>query len=124
MKQGTRWLSVTNHTRPLPRPLWVRWCEDFWCRLRGLMGAPPLPPDRGLLFVFPQTSRWGTAIHMLGMRFDLTVVWLDEAHRVVDVRLARRWRSVCVPRRAARYVMELPALWYDAFRSGDEVTWS
>ncbi len=87
------------------------------------MAAPPLPPDRGLLFVFPETSRWGTAIHMLGMRYDLAVVWLDPARRVVDVRLARRWRSICVPRAAARYVLELPTPWLEAFHLGDEVTW-
>ncbi len=86
------------------------------------MGRSPLPEDRGLLFVFPQASRWGTAIHMFGMRFDLTVVWLDESRRVVDVRFARRWR-VYVPRHAARYVLELPPSWNDSFHPGDEVTW-
>ncbi|HEY58900.1 MAG TPA: DUF192 domain-containing protein [Anaerolineae bacterium] len=119
---GTWWL-LHNRTYPLSRALWVRPCVSFVCRLLGLMGRAPLPEDRGLLFIFPQASRWGSAIHMFGMRFDLAVVWLDETRRVVDVRLARRWRSVCVPRRPARYVLELPVSWLEAFTPGDEVTW-
>jgi len=117
------WWSVENRTHPLPRALWVRPCVSFFCRLRGLMGTPPLPQDRGLLLVFPSPSRWGTAIHMFGMRYDLAVVWLDEARRVVDARLARRWRSVLMPRATARYVLELPVSWLTAFHPGDEVTW-
>ncbi len=114
---------MRNRTHPLTRALWVRPCVSFLCRFRGLMFTPPLPPDQGLLFIFPAASRWGTAIHMFGMRYDLAVVWLDDERRVVDVRLARRWRSICVPRAAARYVLELPASWATAFSIGDEVTW-
>ena len=87
------------------------------------MGAPPLPEDRGLLFDFRTPSRWGTTIHMFGMRYDLTVVWLSPEGKVVDVRRARRWRSILIPRAAARYVLELPLSWLDAFHLGDEVIW-
>lgn len=124
LRRGGPWLQVHNRTHPLSAPLWVRWCASFGCRFWGLMGVAELAPDEGLLFVFPSASRWGSAIHMLGMRFDLAVVWLDPARRVVDVRLARRWRFWCVPVAPARYVLELPSHWVEAFHPGDEVTWS
>ena len=110
---AVHWWRLVNRTHPLPRALWVRPCVSFGCRFLGLMGRASLPEDRGWLFVFPQSSRWGTAIHMFGMRFDLTVVWLDEARR----------GRVYVPRQPARYVLELPVSWLEAFHLGDEVTW-
>jgi uncharacterized membrane protein (UPF0127 family) len=50
-----------------------------WARLRGLAGLPALPPDRGLLL--PATR----AVHTLGMRVALDLLWLDGAGGVVRV---------------------------------------
>jgi uncharacterized membrane protein (UPF0127 family) len=50
--------------------------------VKGLSGRPSLPPDRGMLFVFPNSeirNFW-----MAGMRFPLDMVWLD-GDKVVDV---------------------------------------
>ena len=114
---------VFNRTRPLAAPLWATPCATWWCRFRGLMGVPHLDPREGLLLTWPYPSRWGTAVHMFGMRFDLAIVWLDPARRVVDVRIARAWRSVLVPRAAAQYVLELHPTRAPEFRVGDRITW-
>ena len=114
---------VFNRTRPLRAALWVTPCARWWCRLRGLMGRAALAPDEGLLFIWPRAGRLDTAIHMFGMRFDLAVIWLDDARRVVDARLARAWRSVLVPRARARYVLELHPSRLDEFRIGDQIDW-
>lgn len=50
-----------------------------WRRLRGLLGRRELSPDEGCLI------RPCSAVHMLGMRFAIDVVWLDADHRVVRV---------------------------------------
>ncbi|NPA07246.1 MAG: hypothetical protein GXO54_07610 [Chloroflexi bacterium] len=117
------WVRVHNVSRPLPRPLRARWCASWWCRFRGLMGVRALAANEGLLLVWPTASRWGTAVHMFGMRFDLAIVWLDDARHVVDVRRARAWRSVLVPRAAARYVLELRPEWLSSFHVGDVIQW-
>lgn len=66
-------------------------------------------------------SRLEAAIHMLGVWFDLTVVWINADKQIVDVRLARSWRLMYVPKRPASYVLELPAERLNDFRVGDEV---
>ncbi len=85
------------------------------------MFRSPLPDDEGLLLVQDRQSRTEAAIHMLGMRFDLTVVWIDETRRVVDVRIARRWPPVYFPRRAARYVLETGLHHRTNFQPGDQL---
>lgn len=80
-----------------------------------------LPEDWGLLLVQPRDSRLDSAIHMLGMRFDLGIVWFNSAGEVVDVRGARRWRSFLMPRRPARYVLEMHEKRLDEFQIGDKI---
>jgi uncharacterized protein len=69
-------------------------------RLLGLAGLRALPPRTGLLL--PRTR----AVHTLGMRFALDLVWLDAAGRVVrvDRAVAPRRARAC---RQARAVVEL-----------------
>jgi uncharacterized protein len=55
----------------------VRVADGFWSRVRGLIGTPPLQPDQGLLL---KPCR---AVHTVGMRQALDVVFLDDAGVVV-----------------------------------------
>jgi uncharacterized membrane protein (UPF0127 family) len=87
--------------------------------LRGLTFRKPLPLDEGLLLIHDRESRVDTAIHMLGVRMNLTVVWINSADKIVDVRLARPWRLVYIPKQAARNVLELHASRYNEFKVGD-----
>lgn len=66
-------------------------------------------------------SRLEAAIHMLGVWFDLTAIWINTEGRIVDVRLVRSWRPIYVPKYPAKYVLELSTDWIDDFRIGDEV---
>ncbi len=116
-------LRVDNLTHPLPSPLIVTPCSDFFCRLVGLMGRAALPRDGGLLFRWPRPSRSGAAIHMLLMRFPIAAVWLDEHQRVVDARLARPWRDFLAPRRAAQFLLEIHPDRLDEFALGDQISW-
>lgn len=112
---------VQNLTRPLPRPLSVRRCASFLCRLRGLMFHPPLPVEKGLWLVGERESRLDSSIHMLFMRTDLAVVWLDGEGVVVDVCLARRWHPAYFPARPAREVLELSPARLGDFSVGDRL---
>ncbi len=89
----------------------ARWCDTFLCKLRGLTFRRALPPDEGLILVEAGDSRLGTGIHMLWVFFPIAVIWVDSRGDVVDVRLARPFVPVYLPRRPARYILEgVPAL--------------
>lgn len=71
----------------------MAWRADRpWLRLRGLLARPPLA-DQAMeaLWLVPCG-----AIHTIGMRYPLDVVFLDADHRVVGWHAdVRPWRSRC-----------------------------
>jgi uncharacterized membrane protein (UPF0127 family) len=116
-----QFVNIVNHSRPLLRPLCAGWCVSFFDRLRGLTFSPPLPDGRGLVLAQVGDNRLDAAIHMLGVSYDLGVVWINQAGEVVDLRLARAWRSVIVPARPACYVLEALPGRLDEFQLGDRI---
>lgn len=116
-----RRIQIVNHSHKLKSPLTADYCESFLCKLRGLALRRKLPANRGLVLADASESRLSAGIHMLGMFFDLTIVWLDNELKVVDVRRARRWRSFIFPRKPARYVIECGGSRYEDFRIGDKL---
>jgi uncharacterized membrane protein (UPF0127 family) len=100
----------------LPR---TRWCASFWCHFKGLMFAPSLPDDEGLLFVTNSEGRTHTTIHMFFMRFKIGVVWLDGAGKVVDKQLALPWRPAYAPAKPAQYYLEANVSILDRVQVGD-----
>lgn len=116
-----RQISIRNQTRALKIGLKADYCDRFLCKLRGLMLRSELTEGSGLVLAEDSEGRLNAGIHMLGMTFDLAIVWVDNAYRVVDVRLAKRWRSFLLPRKPARYVIELHASRLEDFRIGDQL---
>ena len=112
---------VHNQSRPQVRPLSARYCNTFLCRLRGLTFHPALAEDEGLLLVQQAENRLDAAIHMLGVWTDLAVVWISSTQVVVDSCLAKRWRPIYIPRRPARFVLELAPSRLDDFLVGDQI---
>ena len=116
-----RQVIVHNRSRPQDQLVQVRYCDTFLCQLRGLTFRRQLPLDEGLLLVQGRDSRLEAAIHMLGVWFDLTIVWINADMLVVDVRKASSWWSVFVPQFPASYVLEISVDKLRDFRVGDEV---
>jgi uncharacterized membrane protein (UPF0127 family) len=114
-------VAIINRTQPQSEPLPARFCDSFLCRLRGLMFRRSIPTGWGLLLVERRDSRLDTAIHMFFVPFDLAVVWINTAGRVVDVKLARSWRPFYAPRLPARYTLEMAAGHLHDFAIGDEI---
>ncbi len=114
-------LTVQNLSRSDTPLLRARYCASFLCQLRGLLFRRSLAEDEGLLLVQPRASRINAAIHMLGMAFDLAVIWIDDAQRVVDVQWARRWRPFYFPKKPARYVLETGVQHLGHFFPGDQL---
>jgi len=57
----------------------LRPAHTHWTRLRGLIGTPELATGSGL-WIRPCRQ-----VHMFWMRYPIDVVFLDDAHRILDV---------------------------------------
>lgn len=101
----------------------VRWCSSFFCKLRGLMFRRQLKPGEGLLLVEEFQSRTATAIHMLFMAFAIATIWLDGSFKVVDKVLAKPWRPIYAPKKAARYTLETSPDVLERVSVGDELSY-
>ena len=112
-------LTVWNETRASEVLRRVLPCTSFFCRLRGLTWRRRLDSGEGLLLTGRRESRVDTTIHMLFVFFPIAVIWLDSGGRVVDARLARPFRPIYIPSRAARDILEGPPECLQKVRVGD-----
>jgi uncharacterized membrane protein (UPF0127 family) len=85
------------------------------------MFTSSLPKNSGLLLVQGSESRLNASIHMMFMKMDLAVIWIDGNYEVVDVVLARRWKLAYLPKKAAKYVLETGVSNLRDFHIGDKV---
>ena len=75
--------------------------EDFWSRLRGLLGKKNLGFGEGLLLDPCK------AVHSLGMGFSLEVIYLNQQNRVIHATILKPNRfSPYISN--ARQVLEVP----------------
>lgn len=117
----SRFTLIKNLDRPSLDPIQVKYCDSFLSRLRGYTFRHKIDRDEGLLLVHPRDGRLDTSIHMLGVWFDLSIVWINAGLVVVDKVLARRWRPAYFPQKPAKYILEIHAERWDDFRVGDQV---
>jgi uncharacterized membrane protein (UPF0127 family) len=85
------------------------------------MFSPPLAMDEGILLVQKRENRTDASIHMFFMRMDLTAVWVNTNGEVVDVRLARRWWPMYIPKEPALSILEIWAERISEFQIGDRL---
>ncbi len=116
-----KYTLIYNLDNPELKPVQARYCATFACRLRGFTFQRVPAPYQGLLLVQGRESRLDAAIHMLGVWMDLAVVWINSRQVVVDVRLARAWRPVYVPKLPASYILEMAAEHLVDFKVGDRL---
>ena len=116
-----KYVTISNLTREQTKPILAKYCQSFFCQLRGLMFTRNLANNQGLLLVQSSDSRLNASIHMMFMWMDLAVVWIDSKYKVVDVVLARRWKLAYLPKKPARYVLEASVANLNNFQIGDEV---
>jgi uncharacterized membrane protein (UPF0127 family) len=81
----------------------LRPAHTHWTRLRGLLGTLRLDPGEGL-WIKPCNQ-----VHMLGMRYAIDIVFLDEAGRVLRVVHTLRPNRISPRVKGATSVLELPA---------------
>jgi len=112
-------VGINRVDPPLSKPIRARFCSSFLCRLRGLTFRKDLDAEEGLLLVGRRENRWDAAIHMIGVRMDLAVFWLDGGKKIVDRQLARKWHPLYIPDKPAKYILELSAGWYEELSIGE-----
>ena len=113
------YLRILNRTRDRVLGLRVGIADRWWQRARGFMGRPEPGPGEGLLL---SPCR---AVHMLGMKYALDVIFLDRHGRVAasypELGPGRRtsWHA------GARYALEVRAGTIRATdtREGDLIAW-
>jgi Uncharacterized conserved protein len=99
----------------------VNWCSSFFSKFKGLMLVNSIPDFTGIILVENAESRINTGIHMLFMKFDITTVWVNANHEVVDVQLAKKWHLSYFPQKKAQYVIELNTNHLQDFHIGDHL---
>ena len=85
------------------------------------MASRALKPDYGLIIAENTETRINTAIHMLFMKYDLTVLWADKDLVIVDKVLARKWVPCYLPKKPAQYVIELHHSKFSEYSIGDKL---
>jgi uncharacterized membrane protein (UPF0127 family) len=117
-----KYIRIVNQTHPTDNPILAKFCHSFFCQLRGLMFTSDLPEKSGLLLVQSSDSRMNASIHMMFMRIDLAVFWINSEFTVVERVLARRWKLGYIPKSPAKYVLETSVANLNDFNIGDKVS--
>ena len=99
----------------------VKYCDTFLSKFIGLMFSKELKPDYGLIIVENNETRINTAIHMMFMNYDITVLWLDKQMVIIDKVLAKRWLPIYYPKKPAQYIVELHQSKFSEFSIGDQL---
>ncbi len=81
----------------------LRPAHTHWTRLKGLLGTRRLEPGHGL-WLKPCRQ-----VHMIGMRYAIDVIFLDDAHRIVRTIEGLAPGKISPKVGDATSVLELPA---------------
>lgn len=115
-------VNINNLSSQLTSPLKAKYCDTFLCRLRGLTFRSQIPSNWGLLLVQPKETKIDSGIHMVGVFFDLGVVWINKSGIVVDIKIAKKWVSLLLPNSPASFILEIVPERIEEFSIGDKVT--
>jgi len=101
----------------------VRFADTSLKRLRGLMFEQEKNFDYALVFELPSETRFGASVHMMFVFFPIDIVFLDSQKRVVDKATLNPWEMNYIPKKAAKYFVELPKGKAKNIRLGNRLEW-
>lgn len=100
-------MKILNQGKVIAGKAWMS--MGMFSNAWGLKFSRRLRKGQGLVLVAGRKSRFGTAIDMLFVFFAIDVAWLDSKKKVVDVKCCvRPFTPLVIPRKPAKYVVELP----------------
>jgi uncharacterized protein len=101
----------------------VRFAKNTLERTKGLMFEEKKKFNYALIFEFPLESRVGTSLHMLFVFFPIDVLFLDKNQKVVDKVTLQPFIPNYTPKKAAKYVIELPKGKTNEVKLGQKINW-
>jgi len=78
-------------------------CDSFLKKFRGLMFSKP----KNLYFILSKETRINATVHTCFVFFPINVYWLDKDKNIVDFCLSLKPFRFKVPRKKAKYIIEL-----------------
>jgi uncharacterized membrane protein (UPF0127 family) len=98
-------------------------CRNFFSRAKGLMFSRELREGEGIVLEAGRGGVLETTIHMMFVFFPIDVVWVGDDGRVVDVmEKVMPFSFRIAPKKAARYVLELPVGAGRKVKIGDKIS--
>jgi uncharacterized membrane protein (UPF0127 family) len=76
-----------------------------------------------LVFDFPNESRIGCSLHMLFVFFPIDVLFLDKNRIVVDKVTLEPFTPNYTPKKAAKFVIEMPKGKAKSIKVGQKIDW-
>lgn len=100
----------------------IKMANSFFKRFLGLMFKEKC--DCPLLFEIPQNIRIKirSSIHSLFMRFEITLVFIDEENLIYEIADLKPWKYY-VPNKPAKYIIEFDKKEFENYdlKIGDEI---
>lgn len=85
----------------------VKYCDDFFSNLKGLMFSKKLTKDQGIILVAAKQSKLYSAIHMFFVFFSIYAIFLDKEYKIVDIKKACSFAPLIIPEKPSKYVLEI-----------------
>ena len=101
----------------------VRVADTSFKRFKGLMLERGKNFDYALVFLLPRETRAGASLHMLFVFFPIDVLFLDAGKKVVDKATLHPWALNYTPKKAAKFIVELPAGKASQVKLGEKIGW-
>ncbi|MEK6959151.1 MAG: DUF192 domain-containing protein [archaeon] len=101
----------------------VKLANDTWQRTKGLMFEEEKNFNYALVFDMPYESSIGSSIHMIFVFFPIDVLFLDSKKTVVDKVTLTPFMPNYTPKKAAKYVIEMPKGKAAKIKVGDKADW-
>ena len=100
----------------------VKYCSDIFSRSKGLRFAKPLRKGQAIILAAKEESIMETTIDMFFVFFPIDVLWLNKEKEVVDIkRNVKPFTPMAIPRKPAKYVIELKKNLTSQIKIGDKI---
>ncbi|MFA5930757.1 MAG: DUF192 domain-containing protein [archaeon] len=101
----------------------VKFASNSWERTKGLMFEDKKKFNYALVFDFPFESRVRTSLHMIFVFFPIDVLFLDKQQKIVDKVTLQPFIPNYTPKKAAKFVIEMPHGKAKLAKIGQKVEW-
>ncbi len=100
-----------------------RFANNPWKKLRGLMFEDEKNFNYALIFEFPRETKIGSSLHMIFVFFPVKAVFLNKEKKVIDIVKMDPFNPNYTPKKAAKYVVEMPIKKANKIKEGDKIEW-